>query len=310
MDKRKAKIGGQALISGIMMRGPKKTAMACRLSDKSIDVETWDNYKSGKAPWFTKVPLLRGCFNFVLSLYTGIRCTIKSAEKAAAGEDEGAEPLTPFEQKLQDKFGDAFEKHFNTIMLFVCIITVALSVLIFKFVPTFLSGLLKYVNAPDMVKTVTEGVVKFALICGYMFAVSKTSAMKELFAYHGAEHKTIACFEAGEELTVENIRTKTRFHPRCGTSFILIVIILSIIIGLFLPWEDIWHRYGLQLLLLIPESAVAYELIRFAGKFNNTVTKVISAPGLWLQHITTREPDDSMIEVAIAAVTPVIGDIE
>jgi uncharacterized protein YqhQ len=239
-----------------------------------------------------------------------MRCTIKSAEKAASGEDEGDEPLTPFEQKLQDKFGGAFEKHFNTIMLFVCIITVILSVLIFKFVPTFLSGLLKHVNAPDMVKTVTEGVVKFALICGYMFAVSKTSAMKELFAYHGAEHKTIACFEAGEPLTVENIRTKTRFHPRCGTSFILIVIILSIVIGLFLPWENIWHRYGLQLLLLIPESAVAYELIRFAGKFYNPITRAISAPGLWLQHITTREPDDSMIEVAIAAVSPVIEGLD
>ncbi|MDR0904374.1 MAG: DUF1385 domain-containing protein [Ruminococcus sp.] len=310
MDQKKSKIGGQALIGGIMMRGPVKTAMAVRLADKSIDVETWDNYKSGKAPFFTKVPLLRGCFNFVLSLYTGIRCTIKSAEKAAAGEGGEEEPLSPFEQKLQDKFGDKIEKHFNTIMLLVCIVTVILSVLVFKFVPTFLSGLLRFLNAPDMVKTIAEGIIKFALICGYMFAVSKTSAMKELFAYHGAEHKTIACFEAGEELTVANIRTKTRFHPRCGTSFILIVIMLSIVIGLFLPWENIWHRYGLQLLLLIPESAVAYELIRFAGKFSNIVTRIISAPGLWLQHITTREPDDSMIEVAIEAVKPVIKEIE
>ncbi|MDR0987503.1 MAG: DUF1385 domain-containing protein [Ruminococcus sp.] len=307
MSTNKAKIGGQALIGGIMMRGEKKTAMAVRLSDKSIDVETWDNYKSGKAPGVTKIPLVRGCINFVLSLFTGIRCTIKSAEKAAQGEEE-EEELSPFEQRLEKMFGDKIEKHFNTIMLLVCIVTVALSILVFKFVPTFLSGLLRFVNAPDMVKTVAEGVIKFALICGYMFAVSKTSAMKELFAYHGAEHKTIACFEAGEDLTVENIRTKTRFHPRCGTSFILIVIILSIVIGLFLPWENIWHRYGLQLLLLIPESAVAYELIRFAGKFNNAVTKVISAPGLWLQHITTREPTDEMIEVAIAAVSPVIID--
>ncbi|MDR0974371.1 MAG: DUF1385 domain-containing protein [Ruminococcus sp.] len=313
MDPKKNKIGGQALISGIMMRGPKKTAMAVRMPDKSIDVEEWDNYKTGEAPWFTKVPFLRGCFNFVLSLYTGIRCTIKSAEKASSdsgGEDEEAEEMSAFERRLEEKFGPVIEKHFNAIMLVVCIFTVLLSVLVFKFVPTFLSGLLGYVNAPDILKTVVEGVVKFALICTYMYLVSKTSAMKELFGYHGAEHKTIACFESGEELTVENIRTKTRFHPRCGTSFILIVIILSICIGLFLPWTNIWVRYGLQLLLLIPESAVAYELIRFAGKHDNVVTKVISAPGLWLQHITTNEPDDSMIEVAIAAVSPVIKNIQ
>jgi uncharacterized protein YqhQ len=328
MDSRKSKIGGQALIGGIMMRGPAKTAMAVRLPDKTIDVECWDNYKrkkskaaeepiaggdsarGGSPPWFTKVPFLRGCFNFVISLYTGIRCTIKSAEKAATGEDEEDEPVSEFEKKLEEKFGPFVEKHFNTIMLLVCIVTVALSILIFKFVPTFLSGLLRFVNAPDIAKTITEGVVKFALICGYMFAVSKTSAMKELFAYHGAEHKTIACFEAGEELTVENIRTKTRLHRRCGTSFILIVIMLSIVIGLFLPWTNIWMRYGLQLLLLIPESSVAYELIRFAGKHDNALTRVISAPGLWLQHITTREPDDAMIEVAIAAATPVIEGVE
>jgi uncharacterized protein YqhQ len=130
--------------------------------------------------------------------------------------------------------------------------------------------------------------------------------MKELFSYHGAEHKTIACYESGEPLTVENIRTKTRFHPRCGTSFILLVIILSIIIGMFLPWKNLWVRYALQLLMLIPESSIAYELIRYAGGYDNPVTRVISAPGLWLQHITTNEPDDSMIEVAVSALEPVI----
>jgi uncharacterized protein YqhQ len=306
-EKFKSKIGGQALISGIMMRGIGKTAMACRLPDKTIDVEVWDNKtvgKNGKPPWYTRVPFLRGCFNFVTSLYEGIRCTIKSAEKQASGEDE--EPLSPFEQKLQDKFGDKIEKHFGTIMLVICIVTVAFSVLLFKFVPTFLTGFLKYLNAPDFVKTIAEGFVKFAIICGYMFAVSKTASMKELFAYHGAEHKTIACYESGEPLTVENIRTKTRFHPRCGTSFLLLVIILSIIIGMFLPWTNIWMRYGLQLLMLIPESSVAYELIRLAGRFDNPLTRIISAPGVWLQHITTREPDDGMIETAIAAITPVI----
>jgi uncharacterized protein YqhQ len=306
----KSKIGGQALISGIMMRGIGKTAMACRLPDKTIDVEVWDN-KNGtkKAPFYTRVPFIRGCFNFAISLYDGIRFTIKSAEKQASGDDENDnEPLSPFEQKLQDKFGDSIEKHFNTIMLVICLVVVVLSVLLFKFVPTFLSGFLKYLGAPDTVKTIAEGFVKFALIVGYMFLVSRTAAMKELFGYHGAEHKTIACYEAREPLTLEKIRTKTRFHPRCGTSFLLLVIILSIIIGMFLPWTNIWMRYGLQLLMLIPESSIAYELIRLAGRYDNPVTRVISAPGLWLQHITTVEPDDGMIECAIAAITPVIPE--
>ncbi|MDR0944084.1 MAG: DUF1385 domain-containing protein [Ruminococcus sp.] len=304
MDNKKSprRIGGQALISGIMMRGEEKTAMACRLPDGTIDVESWANKMAG---WYTKIPLLRGTVNFVLSLAEGIKCTIKSAEKAATGEDEN-EVLSPFEKKLMDRFGGGIEKNFTTIMVIICIITVAASILIFKFVPTFLSGLLKYVNAPAVLMTVTEGIVKFALICGYMFAVSKTAAMKELFAYHGAEHKTIACYEAGLPLTVENIRPCTRFHRRCGTSFILLVIILSICIGMFLPWDNIWIRYALQLALLIPESAIAYELIRFAGKHDNVITKIISAPGIALQHITTLEPDDKMIEVAIEAAKPVI----
>jgi uncharacterized protein YqhQ len=296
------RIGGQALISGIMMRGEYFTAMACRLPDGTIDVEDWHNRAGG---WITKVPLLRGTVNFVLSLSEGIKCTIKSAEKAASGEDDEAE-MSAFEKKLDDLFGKIKKSLFSTIMVIICILSVAVSILVFKFVPTFLSGLLKYVNAPAVLMTVTEGIVKFALICGYMFAVSKTAAMKELFAYHGAEHKTIACFESGKELTVENVRPCTRFHRRCGTSFILLVIILSICIGLFLPWDNVGVRYALQLALLIPESAIAYELIRFASKHDNIITKIISAPGIALQHITTREPDDGMIEVAIAAAEKVI----
>ena len=128
--------------------------------------------------------------------------------------------------------------------------------------------------------------------------------MKTTFMYHGAEHKTIACYESGKELTVENIRPMCRFHPRCGTSFILIVIILSIIVGMFLPWKSIPVRFGMQLLLLIPEASVAYELIKIAGRYDNIVTRIISAPGLWLQRITTNEPNDAQIEVAIAALTP------
>jgi uncharacterized protein YqhQ len=296
-------VGGQAIIEGVMMRGPEKTAMSVRLPDNSIDTEIWE-HKPRK--WYNKAPFIRGIINFCTSIFEGMRCIIKSAEKQTAGEEEMPEKPSKFELWLESKFGDKIEKHFTAILIAVCVVVCILTILIFKFVPTFLSGLLGNLGAPDRLKTVAEGLIKFALICGYMFAVSKTESMKVLFSYHGAEHKSIACFEAGDELTVENVRPKTRFHPRCGTSFILLVIILSIIIGMFLPWTNIWVRYGLQLLMLIPEASLAYELIKLAGRFDNIITRIISAPGMWLQHITTNEPTDAQIEVAIASIKAVV----
>jgi uncharacterized protein YqhQ len=289
-----------------MMNGPEKTAMAVRLPDKTIDVEMWT--KKPKR-WYNKTPFIRGVINFCSGIYDGMRCIIKSAEKQTSAEEEMPEAVekpSRFELWLESKFGDKIEKHFTTILIAVCIVVCILSILVFKFVPTFLSGLLGNIGAPDRLKTVIEGLIKFALICGYMFAVSKTESMKTLFSYHGAEHKSIACYESGDELTVENVRPKTRFHPRCGTSFILLVIILSIIIGMFLPWTNIWMRYGLQLLMLLPEASIAYELIKLAGKYDNVITRIISAPGLWLQHITTNEPSDDQIEVAISAIKAVL----
>jgi uncharacterized protein YqhQ len=290
-----------------MMRGLTKTAMSVRLPDKTIDTEVWE-HKARK--WYNKAPFIRGVINFCTSIYEGMRCIIKSAEKQNTGEEEVVEKPSKFELWLEAKFGEKIEKHFTAILIAICIVVCAFTILVFKFVPTFLSGLLNYVGAPDRLKTVVEGLIKFALICGYMFAVSKTEAMKTLFSYHGAEHKSIACFEAGLDLTVENVRPMTRYHPRCGTSFILFVIILSIIIGMFLPWENIWVRYGLQLLMLLPEASLAYEIIKLAGRFDNPVTRVLSAPGMWLQHITTNEPSDEQIEVAIASIKAVVADAE
>jgi uncharacterized protein YqhQ len=307
-----------------MMRGLTKTAMSVRLPDKTIDTEVWE-HKARK--WYNKAPFIRGVINFCTSIYEGMRCIIKSAEKQNTDEEGGAAPAgsvagelssgdkektasasppSKFELWLEAKFGEKIEKHFTAILIAICIVVCAFTILVFKFVPTFLSGLLSYVGAPDRLKTVVEGLIKFALICGYMFAVSKTEAMKTLFSYHGAEHKSIACYEVGLELTVENVRPMTRYHPRCGTSFILFVIILSIIIGMFLPWENIWVRYGLQLLMLLPEASLAYEIIKLAGRFDNPLTRVLSAPGMWLQHITTNEPTDEQIEVAIASIKAVV----
>ena len=233
----------------------------------------------------------------------GIKCTMKSAEKQV-GEDDEEEEMSKFEQWLTDKFGD---KLMPVIMIITVVIALAISVCLFKFLPMFISSLIMKLfnnNAPAVLKTVVEGILKLVLIIGYFYLVSLTDSMKTTFMYHGAEHKTIACYEARKELTVENIKTMTRFHPRCGTSFILIVILISIIVGMFLPWKSIPLRFAMSLLMLIPEASIAYELIKLAGRYDNIFTKIISAPGLWLQRITTNEPDDKQIEVAIAAITP------
>lgn len=298
----KSKIGGQALIEGIMMRGIDTAAMACRLPDSSIDVETWGVRGGKTAPWYSRTPFVRGCINFVSSLVMGAKCTMKSAEKQVTEDDE-EEELSKFEQWLTDKFGD---KLMPVIMVISVVLAFAISISLFKFLPMLISSLLIKAGAPDWVKTIGESVIKIVLLVGYFYLISLTESMKTTFMYHGAEHKTIACYEARKELTVENIKPMCRFHPRCGTSFILIVVLLSLIVGMFLPWKSIPVRFGMQLLLLIPEASIAYELIKIAGKYDNIVTRIISAPGLWLQRITTKEPNDAQIEVAIAALKPCI----
>ena len=313
----KSKIGGQALIEGIMMRGIDISAMACRLPDGTIDVETWQIRNGKSAPWYLKVPFIRGCFNFAITLIDGMKCTMRSAEKQMTDDDtEDNEEPSKFEKwlsetkaykKLEEKLeGENGQAVMNTIMIVVCVVVMVLCLCAFKFFPALLSWLLGKLGAPDWTKTVSEGILKIALLVGYMWLISHMKDIYRTFMYHGAEHKTIACYEAGLELTVENVRKQTRFHPRCGTSFIFLVVLLSVAIGMFLPWENVWVRFGLQLLMLPVEASVGYELIKLAGRCDNILTKIISAPGLWLQRITTKEPDDSQIEVAIAALKPCI----
>ncbi|MCH5348269.1 MAG: DUF1385 domain-containing protein [Oscillospiraceae bacterium] len=294
----KSKIGGQALIEGVYMRGISTAAMACRLPNGTIDVEQWE---VKKMPWYRKIPFVRGCINFVSNMAEGIRCTMKSAEKQIDEEEEGEEELTKFEQWLTDKFGD---KLVNVIMIISVVVALAFSLIVFKGGPLLVANLLITLGAPESIRPVAEGIIRLVLVVGYMYAISFMGSIKTTFMYHGAEHKSIACYEAQDELTVENVRKHTRFHPRCGTSFILIVLIISVIVGMFLPRENMWIRFGIQMLCLIPESAIAYEIIKLAGRYDNIFTKIISAPGLWLQHITTKEPTDKQIEVAIAALTP------
>lgn len=315
----KSKIGGQALIEGVMMRGIDLSAMACRLPDGTIDVETWKIRNGKTAPWYLKTPFIRGCFNFVISLADGMKCTMKSAEKQMNDEDDDDdEELSPFEEWLSKTRpykwleakleGENGKSVMNTIMIVVCVVVMVISICAFKFFPALLSGLLGKLGAPDWSKTVSEGIIKIALLVGYMWLISNMKEIHTTFKYHGAEHKTIACYEAGLELTVENVRKQTRFHPRCGTSFIFLVVLLSIAIGMFLPWDSILARFGLQILMLPVEASIGYELIKLAGRCDNLFTKIISAPGIWLQHITTCEPDDPQIEVAIAALKPCIPE--
>ena len=301
-----------------MMRGIDLSAMACRLPDGTIDVETWKIRNGKTAPWYLKTPFIRGCFNFVISLVDGMKCTMKSAEKQMNDEDDDDEELSPFEEWLSKTRpykwleakleGENGKSVMNTIMIVVCVVVMVISICAFKFFPALLSGLLGKLGAPDWSKTVSEGIIKIALLVGYMWLISNMKEIHTTFKYHGAEHKTIACYEAGLELTVENVRKQTRFHPRCGTSFIFLVVLLSIAIGMFLPWDSILARFGLQLLMLPVEASIGYELIKLAGRCDNLFTKIISAPGIWLQNITTCEPDDPQIEVAIAALKPCIPE--
>jgi uncharacterized protein YqhQ len=301
--KKKTSIGGQALIEGIMMRGPFVTSMATRMPDGSIDVETWPTNKGNKIHWTRKVPFLRGIFNMVDSLVVGYGCLMKSAEKAGVEEEEPSK----FDRWLEQKLGDNMMKVLGG---FAVVLGVALAAVLFIFIPTGLSSLLRPVVGTGIVLSLIEGLIKVLILVGYMALCSRMKEIRRVFEYHGAEHKSIACYEAMEPLTVENIRPQCRFHPRCGTSFLFLVILISIIIGSFISWKNALLRAAIKLLLIPVVVGIAYELIKLAGRCDNVLTRVISAPGLWLQRITTCEPDGGQIECAVAALKAVIPEDE
>ena len=297
----KTSIGGQAVIEGIMMRGPEKTSLAVRLPNGSLDVETWENPKI--TAWYKKTPFVRGIFNFVDTMRLGYKCLMKSADKA--GFDEG-EP-DKIDLWLNRHFG---EKATAVLTGFASVIAVVAAVLMFLILPTFAVKGLDMLLPLGGFASLIEGLIKIAILVGYMAAVSRMKDIHRMFQYHGAEHKTIFCYEAGEELTVENVRRQRRFHPRCGTSFLLIVVIVSVLVTSFVTWSNPWLRVVLKILLLPVVVGISYEIIKLAGRYTNLCTRMISAPGMWLQHITTQEPEDDMIEVAIASLKPVLPSVE
>ena len=301
-SKKKTSIGGQALIEGIMMRGPFLTSMATRMPDGSIEVETWDTHKSGKTPWTRRAPFIRGIFNMVDSMLVGYSCLMKSAEKAGVEEEP-----TKFDRWLEEKLGDNMMKVLGG---FAVVLGVALAAVLFIFIPTGLSSLLKPLLGAGIGLSLIEGLIKVIILVGYMWLCSRTKEIHRVFEYHGAEHKSIACYEAGLPLTVENIRPQRRFHPRCGTSFLFLVVFISIIVGSFISWDNPAIRMLLKLALIPVVVGISYELIKLAGRSDGILTRIISAPGMWLQRITTCEPDDSQIECAIAALEAVIPEDE
>ena len=307
-EKFKSKIGGQAVIEGVMMRGIDKGAMANRMPDGTIDLDEWE-IKGGKNPaWYRKTPFIRGIFNFVTSMIDGYKCISRSVDKQMTDEDE--EEPTKFEKWLEEKLGDKLMPIITTISM---IIGLVVAMFLFMWVPSALIKLVEKLAGTELntvLKNVIEGFLKIGIFIGYTSLTSLMPDMKRLYEYHGAEHKTIACYEAETELTPENVKEFTRFHPRCGTSFIFLVLFISIFVNTIfrISWASLPLRVLCKLALLPVVTGIAYELIRLAGKYTNPVTKVFSAPGLWIQRITTREPDKKEIECAIAALKAVIPE--
>ncbi len=292
-------VGGEALLEGIMMKGPERSAMVIRRPDGSLYTEEWENKKPG---WVSRVPLVRGIVNFITMMITSYRCLMKSAEISTEGLDE--EPESKFERFLTEKLGD---KLTGVITSVAAVLGIVLAVGLFFLLPAWVMSFFKG-NLPPMLLSLCEGLIKMAVFIAYLFLVSRLPDMRRLFQYHGAEHKTIACFEKRLPLTVENIRPCRRFHPRCGTSFLFIVLFISILVSSVVTWDSIAVRTALKLLTLPVVVGISYELIRLMGKYDNRLTRILAFPGLQIQRLTTREPDDDQIEIAIRAVTPAIPE--
>ncbi len=302
-------IGGQAVMEGVMMRGPYKTVVAVRKPDGEIEKKIEENGVKTR-PKICRLPIIRGCVNFFDSLVIGMKALMYSAEFVdLEGDDD--EPESKFDQWLERKFGDKIK---DIVIYFSIAISLVLSIGLFMVLPTFLTRLveaipgIKGITSTHTFTSVFEGVLRMAIFLGYMALVSQMKDIKRVFEYHGAEHKSIACYEAGDELTVENVKKYTRFHPRCGTSFLLFVMIISIILFAFLPKTGVIVRVLLRLALLPVVAGLSYEVIKWAGRSKNPIVGALSKPGLWLQRLTTREPDASQIEVAIESLKPCIPE--
>ncbi len=296
---KKTSIGGQALIEGIMMKGPSKIATAVRKPDGEIVIKE-SNIKQIFKHKFFKLPLVRGSFVLIDALVNGVKELMYSAE--FYGEDYEEDALDRLLKKV-------FKDKADTAIIYTSvIIALVFSIAIFILGPTILTNLLKNIIKNSFLLNLMEGIVRVSLFVAYVYLVSKLEDIKRVFMYHGAEHKTIYCYEYGEELTVENVRKYSTLHPRCGTSFLINVLLISIIVFSFFGWPNPLLRLVIRLAMLPVIAGLSYELNRYVGRSSsdNIFTKIIAYPGFLIQKITTKEPDDSMMEVAIAAMKKVI----
>lgn len=298
----KTSIGGQAVMEGVMMRGPKEIATAVRKSNGEIIVDKKEVSSILTKYKFLKLPILRGVISFFESMIVGVKCLMFSADQIDLEDGEEYKP-SKIEKWLDDKFGDKIK---DIVIYFSVCVSLVFSVGLFILLPTFLVGWVKHFIENSVLLSLCEGVVRILIFLTYLLLVSKMKDIQRVFEYHGAEHKTIAAYEHGEELTPENARKYSRLHPRCGTSFLLIVMVVSIIFFSFLKWETLWQRILYRLLLLPVVAGLSYEIIKFAGRSTNKCVKWLTMPGLALQYLTTREPDDSQLEVAIEALKNVL----
>lgn len=300
---KKTSIGGQAVIEGIVMKGPEKSALATRMKDGTVDTEYLPFKALKDKPAIFRIPVIRGVVTFVEAMIQGYKSLMLSAEKSGYLEEE----------KSDKKPSSAFV---SAIMMIGTVLGVILAVVLFMWIPAALFNLFNSAigGGADGFRSLFEGVIKIAVFVLYMFGVSFMKDIQRVFQYHGAEHKTIFAYEAGLELTVENCRKMKRFHPRCGTSFLILMLLVNIIvtgaISTLFPALTantiLWVAIKIVLLPVI--CGLGYELIRINGRFDNVITRILSAPGMWLQRISTKEPDDGMLEVAISAMRAVIPE--
>lgn len=296
-------IGGQALIEGIMMRGPKKQAIVVRNQEGGLETKVEDlKFVKEKYP-ILGLPFIRGSVNFIGSMVTGVKALTYSA---SFFPDEDVSEPSKLDMWLEKHLSS--DKAEKAIISLSVVLGCLMAVGMFMLLPTVLAGFVaKYVES-RLVCNIFEGVFKIALFIGYMWLCTNIKDIKRIWMYHGAEHKTINCYEQGLELTVENARAQTRRHPRCGTSFMFLVIIVSILVFSVVSWSNVFIRMILRIVMLPIVVGISYELIKIAGRYDNLFTKIISAPGKALQGLTTAEPDDSMLEVAIEAMKLVIPE--
>ena len=301
-EKFKTLIGGQALIEGILMQGPDKRAIVVRGPEGLVTKVEPVKKRKSILTW----PLIRGVVNFGSSMVNGVKALMYSADFFPEEESEPSK----FDLWLEKKLGS--EKLQQVVVSLSVVLGVLFSVGLFFLLPTFLAGLIPGLKERAVLRCLLEGVIRIAIFLGYMILISRMKDMRRVFSYHGAEHKTIRCYEAQLPLTVENCRGMTRLHPRCGTSFLFVVVAISILlfalISAVFPTSNMLVRMLIRLALLPFVVSISYECNRFVGRHDNALTRALSAPGMWFQHFTTNEPDDSMLEVAIEALKLVIPD--